>query len=311
MRAMVYTAPSTVEMLDVDPPEPSEGQVLVDVAVSGICGSELHGIQTPGFRVPPLVMGHEFAGTTAEGRRVVVNPLIPCGACDLCDRGTTELCRNRAIVGIHQPGAFAEAVAVPATAVHELPEDVTWDAAALIEPLANGVHAWRLAAPAPGDRIGIIGAGTVGLVCLIVARHFGALDVSVVDRASDRLGVASRLGARNTGPSLEGEFDVVFDAVGIPATRQSSVASLRPGGTAIWLGLMGPDAGFDSLDLIRMEKTVRGSFCYSDDDFRTAVHLAASVDSSWVEAFPFEDGARIFTELMEGRTDIVKAVLKP
>lgn len=311
MRAMVYTAPSTVELLDVDAPSAGHGEVVVDVAVAGICGSELHGIQQPGFRVPPLVMGHEFAGVASDGRRVVVNPLVACRSCDLCSRGSTELCRNREIVGIHRAGAFAESVVVPESSVHELPSSVAWTAAALVEPLANAIHSWRLASPGTSDRIAVVGAGSVGLVSLIVARHFGARDVFVADVASERTRVAQRLGADRVASSLDGEFDVVFDAVGVPATRHASVAHLRPGGTAVWIGLMGADPAFDSLDLIRMEKTVRGSFCYTDDEFRDAVELAGTVDTSWVEEFPLEDGVRIFNELMHGRADVVKALLRP
>src|SRR2546430_5873096 len=113
MRALVFTAPSVVELRDVDEPAPRPGEAVLDVAVAGICGSELHGVRTPGFRIPPLIMGHEFAGTTPDGRRVAVNPLLSCGCCDRCRAGQTQLCWQRAIIGIHRPGGFAERVAVP------------------------------------------------------------------------------------------------------------------------------------------------------------------------------------------------------
>src|SRR5688500_18062371 len=108
VKAIVYTAPSTMEFLDVEEPHARPGETLIEVAAVGICGSELHGIQSPGFRKPPLVMGHELAGTTSDGRRVVVHPVVACGRCDLCLRGLANVCRNRTIVGIHFSGGFGE-----------------------------------------------------------------------------------------------------------------------------------------------------------------------------------------------------------
>ena len=311
MKAIVYTAPSTLEFLDVEEPSAGPGESLVDVAAVGICGSELHGIQSPGFRKPPLVMGHELAGTTTEGRRVVVHPVVTCGRCDVCQRGLTNLCRNRTIVGIHISGGFGERVAIPDTNLYDIPDSMTWEQAALIEPLANAVHAWRLAGDPSPERVGILGSGTIGLCCLIVARAHSVKNVTVTDLAEERLEMALRLGATATGPQLNGEYDVIFDAVGLAVTHEASVAHLRPGGSAIWLGLLDTEPRFDSLDLIRSEKRVNGSFCYTDADFRAAIRLAEDIDTEWVRNFPLEEGADIFTQLMNGRTDVVKALLRP
>jgi len=310
MRALVYTAPGVVELMDVDEPVVQQGEVLLDVELVGICGSELHGISKPGFRTPPLVMGHEFVGTDPRGRRVAVNPLVPCGACDRCADDHPHLCRVRAIVGIHRAGAFAERIAVPESLLHELPSLLPWEAAAVVEPLANGLHAWGVAGKPVGQRVAVIGAGTIGLVSLLVALDQGAGEVVVVDLSEERLAQADRLGAV-TARELTGEFDVVIDAVGAPATHHASVARVRPGGTAVWLGLMSDAAAFDSLDLVRQEKSVRGSFCYTDAEFGEAIALAGRCAVDWTRTFPLEEGAVVFTELMNGRSDIVKALLKP
>ena len=310
MRAMVFTRPGIVEMLDVDRPELGPGEVLIHVEACGICGSELHGISKPGFREPPLVMGHEFSGTTADGRRVTVNPVISCGSCDRCLAGQEQLCRTRTIVGIHRAGAFTSEVAVPEATVHELPAGLSWESAALIEPLANAVHAWGLAAPAVGARVAILGAGTIGVVSQLVAQHHGA-EVTVVDLAEDRLQTAKSLGAGTVATELEGEFDVILDAVGAPATHAASLAHLRPGGTTIWIGLLSATSGFDAQDVVRQEKTVKGSFAYNPRDFAAAVQLAATVDLSWATSYSLEEGPGIFTELMNGRSDVIKAILKP
>jgi threonine dehydrogenase-like Zn-dependent dehydrogenase len=310
MRAMVYTKPSTLEVLDVDEPVTKEGEVIVEVEACGICGSELHGIAKPGFRRPPLIMGHEFSGRDPQGRAVAVNPIVSCGECDLCLLGRPEVCRNRSVVGVNRPGAFAERVAVPERQLYELPESMDLKTGALVEPLANGLHAWRLAEAGPETRVGVLGAGTIGLATLLVAKHFGA-HVTITDLSNERLAFAARLGADVAAPALEGEFDVVFDAVGAGATRRASVQRLRPAGTTVWIGLNEADAEFDALDVIRMEKRIIGSFAYSREDFGDAVLLAAEVDLNWAASFDLGEGAEIFRELMEGRTDIVKALLRP
>lgn len=311
MQALVFTAPGVVEVLDVDEPEPGPGETLVTVEASGICGSELHGISKPGFRTPPLVMGHEFSGTTDDGRRVTVNPILSCGKCDLCTNGLEQVCRERTIVGIHRAGGFAERVVVPSHVLHELPADLPWERGALVEPLANGIHAYRVSGAKAGDRVGIIGAGTIGIVCLLAAKAAGAGEVVVVDKAADRLQLARDLGADATADALDPELDAVIDAVGVAATHQASLDALRPGGTAVWIGLMSAEAGFDAQALVRKEQRVQGSFAYTDEEFAAAVELARTVPLEWAESFPLDQGATIFTELMHGRTDVVKALLRP
>lgn len=311
MQAMVFTRPGVVEMQDVPDVVAKDGDVIVEVDRAGICGSELHGIQTPGFRVPPLIMGHEFVGHTADGRRVAINPLVPCGTCDLCASGRTQLCRTRALLGIHAPGGFAERVAVPSASLHELPEGLDLDRAGLIEPVANAVHAWVLAGNPSGQRIAIIGCGPIGLACLEVARHHSAASITCTDLSEDRRRVAAGIGADVVSESLEGEFDVIFDAVGSASTRRASIERLIPGGTTVWLGLATADAGFDAAHAVRMEKSVRGSFAYTDEQFAEAVAMAPSLDLSWSSTFPLSEGADVFNALMGGQSTPIKALLRP
>ena len=310
MRALVFTGPGAMELRDVATPGAREGWVPITVRASGICGSELHGFRSDGFRRPPLVMGHEFAGETPDGRRVVVNPLLSCGECDLCHRGKPELCRRRELLGVHLAGGFAERVAVPAEAVHAIPDEMTWETAALIEPLANAVHAWRQVEWHGVERVAVIGAGSIGLVSLLVAGHEQLGEVTVVDRSGFRLALAGRLGADVCASELDGEYDVVVDAVGSAQTRASAVEHVRPGGTSVWLGLAETDAAFDGNNLVRGEKRVVGSFAYSPDDFADAVRLASSLDLGWATAIGMEDSQRIFMELAAGAQDPVKAVIR-
>ena len=323
VKALVFTAPGQVELLDVPEPDPAPGEVLVEVRAAGICGSELHGARHPGFRQPPLIMGHEFAGIGAGGEAVVVNPILSCGRCAECQRGLRHVCREREIIGVHRAGGFAERVAVPASALRPLPAGLPWEAAALIEPAANAVHAWNQAGRAlgaggalgadgaRGARVAVIGCGAIGLLCAATALSGGAGRVEVTDLSPARLAAAQRLGAEVAGPGLSGEYDVVIDAVGSAATRAASVAHQRPGGVAVWLGLAEEEAGFDANALIRSEKRVLGSFAYRDEEFAQATARIGDWDLTWAAGYPLAAAAGIFTDLMNGGLHPLKALLLP
>ena len=307
----MFTGPGVLELQDVAEPEVAEGDVLVQVRSVGICGSELHGARHPGFRKPPLIMGHEFAGTSAAGDRVVINPMLSCGHCELCRGGLRQVCRERQIIGVHRAGGFAERVAVPGSTLRPVPDWLSWDAAAMVEPAANAVHAWNRSGAGPGARVAVLGCGAIGLLCLLTALDGGAGSVDVTDLDPGRLAQARRLGAAAAGSGLTGDYDVIIDAVGTSLTRAQSVQHQRPGGTAVWLGLAQDSPGFDGNALIRSEKRVLGSFAYSDEEFARATELLRNWDLSWTSHYPLADGAEIFTGLMNGGLDPVKALLLP
>jgi threonine dehydrogenase-like Zn-dependent dehydrogenase len=311
MKALVFTALGVVEVQDVDEVVAGDNEMVVHVERAGICGSELHGIKAESFRVPPLIMGHEFVGTTDDGRRVAVNPLISCGTCELCRRGETQLCRTRVLLGAHRQGGFAERVAAPRSLVHDIPESLDWDSAGLIEPIANAVHAWNLAGSPSGARVGIIGCGAIGLACLQVARHGGAALIACADLSEERRATASCLGADSVAATLNDEYDIIFDAVGTAITRTASLDRLIPGGTTVWIGLATPGTNFDGAAAVRLEKTVRGSFAYTDDEFVAAIELAPHLDLTWATTYPLDQGAAIFTALMNGQSTPIKALLQP
>ena len=176
-----------------DMPEPSArpGEVVIRVEAAGICGSEVEGyLGMMSNRVPPLVMGHEFAGTVTElgegvdsswlGKRVAINPVVGCGRCSYCSRGDRNLCPERFLVGVSVPGGFATTVSVPERCLFEMPADMDARLGALVEPLANGVHAIRKGAPDGATSAVVIGTGTIGLGCVA-----GAIGVSLFYRASN------------------------------------------------------------------------------------------------------------------------------
>ena len=311
MRALVFTAPGEVRLLDVPEPAAGPDDCVIQVRSVGICGSELHGVRDPGFRVPPLIMGHEFAGVTDSGDAVIVNPVVSCRNCDLCRQGRRQLCRERAIVGVARPGAFAERVAVPRSALRPMPGSLDWDAAAMAEPAASAVHAWAVGGGEPGMRAAVLGCGAIGLFSVLAALTGGAASVDVTDLSQARLAVAAQLGASRAGTELNGEYDMIIDAAGTARTHAQSVEHLRPGGVAVWLGLASREPGFDAQALVRTEKRVAGSFAYTDAHFDRAIELLGEWDLSWTSAFPLADGAEVFTSLMNGALEPVKALLHP
>lgn len=315
MKALVYTAPLMMQILDVDPPIPKPGEVLVQVSAVGICGSELEGFTSRSpFRVPPLIMGHEFSGVRADdGTPVAVNPVVSCGVCDLCLRGLTNICRTRSIIGIQRPGAFAECVAVPEANCYPLSPHFPLKNAALVEPLANAAHAFRLAQAhdAAPMRVAVIGAGALGFLTALIAARRGVPSIVISDLSEQRRKLAVSSGATDVVETLDGEFDVIFDAVGSARTRQQSVDLLRPGGTAVWIGLHGPDAGADGLALIRGEKRILGTFCYQDQDYRAAIDIAEGLSTNWVATVPLANGVPAFLALANGDVTHVKTVLEP
>src|SRR5919107_3102005 len=191
MKGIVWHGSEQMSVDEVPEPSVEPGTVVVRPTATGICGSEIEGyLGKMGNRTPPLVMGHEFAGTVTEvsegvdesltGRLVAVNPLSSDGTCRLCRAGLTNLCPNRKLVGIHSPGGFAEYTLAPAANVYPLPEGVEARTGALAEPLANGVHAARLGEGPVGYTV-VIGAGTIGLMCIQAAVLDGIPEVHAVE----------------------------------------------------------------------------------------------------------------------------------
>lgn len=294
-------------------PTPVDGEAIILMRAAAICGSELGGVKNndPSRKVP-LIMGHEFVGVRADsGQLVAVNPLVTCGTCDRCVAGQQNLCRHRALIGVHRSGGFAEEVAVPIKNIHELPEGTSVLAAVLIEPLANAWHLWQLSEATPSSRIGIIGGGAIGLMTALVALDSGAQHVTLADVSGARRGTALDAGVPMVVDYLDGEYDVIVDAVGAHETRAASIRRLRPGGRALWEGLHDGDTPIDGRDLARREISVLGSFAYVDDAFAKAVQTVGLVDERWVNAVPLDDGERIFHQLMESPDAYVRTALIP
>jgi threonine dehydrogenase-like Zn-dependent dehydrogenase len=337
MRTLVYLGPRRIELQDAPPPSAGHEEVVVNVEASGVCGSDLHGYLGKSLnRVPPLVMGHEFAGTVTAvgpgvrdltvGSPVAVYPLITCGRCPACRRGDTSQCRSRQVIGVHRPGGFADLVAVPRASVVPLPPGVSLFTASLAEPLANAVHIFDRNAHGLPRRIAIFGAGTQGLMALHLARLLSPVVLVSVDLVPARLAVARRLGAT---AALDGRaadvvgrireltdgdgVDLAIEAVGSSPTRQAAVACARSGGRVALLGLGEETTPFNAVDIVNREIEVHGSYAYTYDNFVRAVELLRSglVDGEWARPYPLEAGPEVFERLTTDPGDLIKAVLTP
>lgn len=302
MRAAFCTAPGTFELRERPRPEAGPGQVLVRVRGCGICGSDLHWFHGS-FPPPTVCPGHEIAGEVEAieggddgltvGDRVVVEPLVVCGRCPACLTGDYQVCQAVEVLGIARHGGFAEYVAVPRERVYPFPAELDFAAAALAEPTAVAVHGVRLGRVGLGDRVLVLGAGTIGLFCVLAARAAGASQVAITARYPQQAQMARRLGASHVLlPGAEGErerdafaaggpADVVLETVGGSGdTLNEAIQSVRAGGTVVVLGVFYSQPACDALSVMLKEIRVVGSITYGRGgrrpDFVLAVEMLAA-----------------------------------
>jgi 2-desacetyl-2-hydroxyethyl bacteriochlorophyllide A dehydrogenase len=301
MRAVVVAGDGAVGVERAAVPEPGPGELLVAMSVAGICGSDVHAAQgSHPFVPPPFHPGHEVTGTvqrggpgtsTPAGRRVVVNPVLYCGRCLRCRQGQVNLCREMAVFGCGTAaGGMAEYFVVPERNVVTLPDELTDLQAALIEPLSTPVHAVRLAGPdLTGQTVVILGAGTIGLLTLAVARQHGAATIVMTNRSAGKRERALGLGAdaafdpRDAGvldairAELGGEnADVVFDCVAVQDTVDQALALVLKGGTVMVVGVPPGPVTLPLPDLQDRQIRLQGSAVYLPQDYTEATGLLAA-----------------------------------
>lgn len=257
MRAVQLPRPHEVRIGELPAPVPGEGQVVVAVEACGVCGTDLHIADGHFAPTPyPIVPGHEFSGTVAEvgpqatsgvrvGARVAVDPSLFCGHCRECRSGRGNLCANWGAIGDTVDGAFAQRVLVPAANVYELPEHVSFEQGALVEPLSCAVHGVRRLAVEAGESALVLGAGTMGqLLVQLLARS--GVAVTAIDRVPDKLSLVSRTGARRTLNDVRdvaGEsFDMVIDVTGVPSVMELGLDAVRRGGRFLVFGVAPEEA---------------------------------------------------------------------
>jgi L-iditol 2-dehydrogenase len=343
MNALLLSQYKHLELATLPVPVPEPSDVLVQVAACGICGSDVHGYDgTSGRRIPPLVMGHEAAGTIAAvgsevsgfavGDRVTFDSTVYCGACAFCCKGEINLCDDRQVVGVScgdysRAGAFAEYVAVPARIVYKLPENLGFAEAAMLEAVSVALHAVAVSQLEGGETALVIGAGMIGLLTLQAARAAGCSRVFVADIDTTRLKSASELGADETilasGTELTQDIlrltegrgvDVVLEAVGRNETIAASIDCVRKGGTVTLIGNITPQVNLPLQKVVSRQIRLQGS-CASCGEYPEAMELMAAgkirVGSLITAVAPLRDGPGWFDRLHSGEPNLMKIVLDP
>ncbi len=342
MKALLLSQYKHFELADLPDPAPGRDEVLISVAACGICGSDVHGYDgSSGRRIPPIVMGHEAAGTIAalgdgvsgfaKGDRVTFDSTIFCGACANCRRGEVNLCDHRQVLGVscaefRRPGAFAEYVAVPSRILYRLPQTLSFAEAAMLEAVSVALHGVSLAQVKDGATALVLGAGMIGLLTLQALRAAGCTRVFVADVDSTRLKLAQDLGAAAILSSTENlaeqisqltggaGVDVAIEAVGRNETVKASIESVRKGGTVVLVGNISPEVTLPLQKVVTRQIRLQGS-CASAGEYPRAIELLASgaiqVEQLITAIAPLEEGPRWFERLYAHEPNLMKVILTP
>jgi 2-desacetyl-2-hydroxyethyl bacteriochlorophyllide A dehydrogenase len=327
-----------VGVTEVPVPAPGPGHVLVRIALAGVCGSDTHAVagHHP-LLSPPYYPGHEATGTVAEvglgvpfpvvGQRVMLKPNVSCGECMNCRAGRTNACQDLRWIGCDPsgalPGAMADYLLAPAANLYAVPDEVTDRQAVLVECLATGVHAARIAGDLTGARVVVLGAGTIGLFAVLAARRAGAGTIVVTDLESDKRDRALRHGADvavdasargfadEVRAGLGGPADFVFDCVANEHSVPQAVSVLRRSGTLLVVGVPPRDFAIPMPLVQDWELRVQGCANYTEEDIVTALGMAADLPEEEIisDRFPFAEAAVAFE--LAARNTSGKVVVGP
>ncbi len=330
MKALVYLGPNHLIHRDEPDPVPNPGEVLVRVEAVGICGSDMHAYHGhDSRRPPPLILGHEAAGRIVggprDGQRVTINPLVVDPTCPYAIEGRWHLSPSRQIISMPpRAGAFADLVTIPERNVVAIPDDLPIEMAALAEPIAVAWHAVRLGVerlhqPLAACRTVVLGGGAIGLASALVARLFGARQISLGEpNPLRRRTIGAHEGFDVYAPGgaadpADNSVDLVIDAVGAGATRAAASAMIRPGGVIVHAGLLPGTDGLDLRKITLQEVTLTGTYCYTPTDFaQTVAALAARSLGTlrWFEERPLAEGPGAFADIDAGATAAAKIILR-
>lgn len=317
MKACVIRAAGEMQLEHWDEIELQPGEVRLDFAWGGICGSDLHyyhhGRVANSILREPMILGHEFSGRVREtgpeteglrpGMAVAVNPSRPCGICDQCENGRSHLCRNMSFMGSaanipHTHGGFCERPVVCASQCRPLPDGFDLSLAALCEPYAVALHAVKLAEITPGASVLVTGAGTIGSLVAVAAKTAGAGRLIVTDIAQPPLDrIAAATGAETclvadakAAKAAEvaiGEVDVVLEAAGVVSALDMAIRRIRPRGRIVQVGFLPPEAPLSLAGLLIREATLIGAYRFLEE-FDEAVH---QISTGTVDLRPFMTGS--------------------
>ena len=330
MKALVYTDKETLIYRDEIDIVAQEGETLIKVSATGICGSDMHAYHgNDDRRLPPLILGHEISGINQNNNQaVVINPLVTCGSCQECTTGREHLCQTRGLLGmtkpINRPGGFADFVVVPNQNIFTISSKNNLNSLSLTEPTAVAYHAIKIVEQArftkiQQSKILIIGGGAIGLLLALILQAKDTKDITIVDTNAKRLDVCkttSNCNIANPDDSniLNNNYDIVFDAVGFATTRQKSIQTVKQGGIIIHIGLSQAAGEFDFRKTTLQEVTFIGTYCYTNEDFQMSLNMLIEKklgDLSWLDYRSLKDGANAFREIHDGITASPKIILLP
>ncbi|WP_327243348.1 zinc-dependent alcohol dehydrogenase [Streptomyces sp. NBC_01320] len=334
-RAITVERPGEHTLTTGPLPEPGPGEIRVQVAAAGICMSDREvydGHRNPGYVRYPVVPGHEWSGVVDAlgagvdpallGRRTVAEGFRSCGSCERCRSGETSLCTSGYDeTGFTRPGAFADHVVVPARLLHPLSDDADLRAAALLEPAAVVAAAVRAGAPEPGERVAVVGAGTLGLLAVQLLSALSPGELTVIDPRSERAGQARSFGAGEArapeeATEVHGRYDLVVETAGAPPTAADACLLARRGGRVVLTGMFAPGAvGIDPVHLSLSQLTVRSVFGASSAAWSYAVRAftAGLLDPAALitHEFPLDRFAEAVALVGGGDPGTGKVLLRP
>ena len=343
MQALVLEDRKALQIRDVPEPELGPHDVLIQVRACGICGSDVHGYDgSTGRRIPPLIMGHEAAGTVARigprvtkvklGDRVTFDSTVSCGHCRYCLSGDVNLCDHRQVLGVscgdyRRHGAFAEFVSVPEHIIYHLPEGFPYEKAALIEAVSIAVHAAKITEIVPGSSAVVIGAGMIGLLAIQAFRVFGCTKIIAVDLEQSKLDLARSLGADDTFLGTDPELldklksitdgqgpDIAVEVVGAQKPIMTAIEGVRRGGTVTLIGNLAPRVEIPLQIVVTRQLRLLGS-CASAGEYQECIELmqsgAIKVDPLISALAPLREGAAWFNRLYDREPGLMKVILQP
>jgi len=339
MKALLYHGPFNITVdHSIPQPQPQSHEALVKVAAVGICGSDIHGYAgKTGRRVPGMIMGHEISGiiescgpavrTLKPGQKVVVQPILYCGQCKICRTGRTSICPYKKMIGVDkdQGGGFAEYLVAPEENLIPVPDSVDIALACLAEPFAVAAGVVRAAQIAPEDSVVIVGSGMIGLAILILALEKRPAPIIIIDKNREKLAFAAQLGATTINFLDEDPVakilsltqnlgaDISIEAVGAAPSVKTAMSVLRNGGRAVWVGNSQKIIELDMQDVVVKAKIIQGVYCYTKQDFQTALNLIAQkpdlIRHFLQKQVSPEQACDLFCKLAKEELELLRAVV--
>lgn len=342
MKALMMKDYLKFEYCDVPKPVPGAGEVLIRVMACAVCGSDVHGADgSTGRRIPPVIMGHEASGVVeacgegvldyGPGDRVTFDSTVYCGKCEMCRAGNVNLCKDRRVLGVscedyRMDGAFAEYIVVPSYILYRLPENVTFQAAAMVEPLSIAYHAATRTEIRKGDAVVIVGVGTIGLLTLQVVKSMGASTIIAVDIDDGKLATAMEAGATHSVNSAHPDAlqqilaitgkgaDVAIDATGISATTNLCIGAVHLNGRVVLIGNLAQKIEFPLQSVVTRQISLFGS-CASAGEYGKCLELISNgqvdVERMIDRSVPLCDGGEYILKLYHRQDGLNKVVLLP